>query len=93
MQHHLHSLPVFYFLVTVNYFYKDAGAQKSQLLDHKGNEVLYGAVIFTYKNVYQFAHTGQNMPDSSEVHRLFQKCGSSVWALLHVTFLLTRIWM
>jgi hypothetical protein len=46
----------------------------------------------TCKNVCQFSCTEQKAPDSSEVHRLLQNCGSSVWHLLHSALQARRIW-
>jgi hypothetical protein len=43
-------------------------------------------------NVYQFTSTEQKVTDNSEVHRSIQNCGSSIWNLLHVTLLASRIW-
>lgn len=46
----------------------------------------------TYRSVYQFTCIDQKAPDNTVVHRSLQNCGSSVWNLLHVAPLTSRIW-
>ena len=54
------------------------------------------AVFFSlaFKNLYQVTCTEQKVPDSSDIHKSLQNCGSSLWNLLYVyvTCLPPRIW-
>ena len=43
------------------------------------------------KLFYHFTNTTQKAPENCEIHTSVQNCGSSVWTLLHVTFLVSRI--
>ena len=49
-------------------------------------------VVLAFKHVYQFTGTEYKLPDNSEAHTSLQNCGSSVWNLLHVSSLTSRIW-
>jgi hypothetical protein len=68
------------------------GAQTSFLwcLYRKHNSLSFFPLI--HKNVYQFTCTKQKIPDGSEVHRLFQNCGSFEWNLHHIILLASGIW-
>jgi hypothetical protein len=52
------------------------------------------AVIFVlaFKHMYHFTGTEFKVPDNSEAHTSLQNCGSSVWNLLHISSLASRIW-
>ena len=41
--------------------------------------------FLVYKNMYQFACTDNKAPDNSQLHMVHQKCGYSVWNLIHLT--------
>jgi len=41
---------------------------------------------------YQLTCAEKKVPVKSEVHKSLQKCGSSVWCLLHFTLLVPGTW-